>query len=490
MKQYTRIIPVTGLAAAILLGGSLSAMETTPERTGMRDQTRHSQQSDRNVERSADRSSDRTSTEEAYAHRVAASKVLGMNIDSTSDDKIGEIDEIYIDFDSGEVLAMVVSTGGFLGMGQNQTLISPEDLRFNEDRTLMHADLSKDQIRTAPRYRKGETAGLDQVRPLGKTAAAWDRRSDRTETRSGAGYGQTASDRRATGDERAERTDRNSDVGFRESDRTGTRAAAADRRTTQDRIDRQDRQEGTRAQDRGLAVSDLIGMSVENRQGESVGKINEVYLDLEDREVIGVVVSTGGFLGMGDRKTLFGLREMSIDHRNEKVVLDYNRDQIRGFPEYKANEQSVFTSLRERMDRHAPRASSQDTRTQTDRSLAAQSRDGVRTDSRDDGVRTEARNVGSAALGRSSDKTVFDQGNSSEDIAMTSSIRTAIREDQALSSRANNVTIITKDGKVVLRGEVDSTSEKTTVEGIAQNKAGRRNVTSELTVRGGERGSQ
>jgi sporulation protein YlmC with PRC-barrel domain len=431
MKNYIRIIPLTGLAAAIALGGSLSAAETAPKGASMKDKQRQSQQSARYVDQ----------TDQADSRPMTASEVLGMNIDTIANEKIGEIDEIFIDSHTGEVLAMVVSTGGFLGMGQQQSLISPEDLRFNDGRTHMQTDISKDQIQAAPTYQKGETAGLDKVRPLGKSAADWDMRKDRqarAEMRPAAAHGQKASYRATTGQARNER-------------------------------ERANRLEGVQPDSRGLAVSELIGMSVENRQGESVGNVDEVYLDLEKREVVGVVVSTGGFLGMGDTKTLFGLREMSFDPKNEKVILEYSRDQIRGFPAFKTDDQSVFADLRERMGRLGTRVSNY-----------ISGDDNARTD-----ARTDARTVG-----RLSDKTVFDQGNSSEEIAMTASIRTAIREDDSLSRRANNVTIITQKGKVVLRGEVDSAAEKTTVEGIARNKAGRQNVTSELIVRGGEQANK
>lgn len=424
MKNYYRFIPITGFAAAIALGGPLNAAGTSYESTNKKDK-------DRQIERSS-RSYDKS--DHANSRPMNASAILGMDINTADDETIGEIDEIFIDSNTGEVLAVVVSTGGFLGMGQEHTLIALEDLRFNADRTLMQTDISEDQLRSAPRYKAGETANFDRVHPLGKARSNWDTREERADKRPDANLKKNVSDRPETAEMRKEMH-------------------------KEMRNERTNRLDGVQQNARGLALSDLVGMTVENRQGEAVGQVDEVFIDLEKREVVGVVVSTGGFLGMGDRKNLFGIKEMVIDSTNENIVLDYSRDQIREFPEYKQDEQSVFADLGDRMDRLAPRGNRHSSRTPADMQ------------------RSEARNEG-----YTSDKTVFNQGNSSDEIAMTAAIRTAILEDSALSSRADNVTIITEKGKVVLRGKVNSESEKKSIESIAHEKAGRQNVTSELVV--------
>ncbi len=399
MKNYIKYIPRTAFAAAMVLGVSLSAEEAASQGTGMRDQQRQNQQPDRATDEKA---TERT-VKQAGSHPMMASKVLGMNIDTAGNEKIGEIDEIYVDTNTGEVLALVVSTGGFLGIGQQQSLISPEDLRLNAERTVLHTDITKEQIREAPRYEKGETTGFDQVRPMGANASDWEERRAQRTDRTGAGQevgdrratGQDRtqdtdrkvggqSDRQTTGQERTQATDRNEGdrnvadrqvtgeartQGMdRDLDRQSDRRATGedrtertdrnigqnvgDRQTTgQERTERSDWSEGEQSKGHGLAISELQDMSVENRQGDSVGDVNEIYIDPENWELVGVVLSTGGFLGIGDRKTLFGLQEMSFDPSNESAVLDYNRDQIREFPEFVEDDQSVFENLRERMGR-------------------------------------------------------------------------------------------------------------------------------------------
>jgi hyperosmotically inducible periplasmic protein len=74
------------------------------------------------------------------------------------------------------------------------------------------------------------------------------------------------------------------------------------------------------------------------------------------------------------------------------------------------------------------------------------------------------------------------QSNQSSDIAITRNIRRALMKDKSLSLEAHNVTIITKGGKVTLKGRVESAAEKQTVESAASNVAGVGNVENQLTT--------
>lgn len=74
------------------------------------------------------------------------------------------------------------------------------------------------------------------------------------------------------------------------------------------------------------------------------------------------------------------------------------------------------------------------------------------------------------------------QSNHSSDIDITRNIRRALIKDKSLSVGAHNVTIITRAGKVTLKGRVESNAEKQTVESAATNVAGPGNVEDQLTT--------
>ena len=81
-----------------------------------------------------------------------------------------------------------------------------------------------------------------------------------------------------------------------------------------------------------------------------------------------------------------------------------------------------------------------------------------------------------------SSKTAFDQGESEADRNITAAIRKQVVDDDALSTNAHNVKIITQQGIVTLRGPVDSTEEKQTIANLARQAPGVRRVDDQLEV--------
>jgi hyperosmotically inducible protein len=78
-------------------------------------------------------------------------------------------------------------------------------------------------------------------------------------------------------------------------------------------------------------------------------------------------------------------------------------------------------------------------------------------------------------------KTPLDQNENQPDIDITANIRKQV-VDTKMSIAAQNVKIITQDGKVTLRGPVKSADEKKQVEDIAHSVAGADKVDSQLEV--------
>jgi osmotically-inducible protein OsmY len=74
------------------------------------------------------------------------------------------------------------------------------------------------------------------------------------------------------------------------------------------------------------------------------------------------------------------------------------------------------------------------------------------------------------------------QGNSEADRKMTQEIRRAIQKEKSLSTYGHNVKVITKDGKVTLKGPVKSAQEKQQIGKVAGKVAGMDRVTNKLEV--------
>jgi sporulation protein YlmC with PRC-barrel domain len=58
-----------------------------------------------------------------------ASKLMGVNVYNTQNEKIGDINEILLD-PAGKVSGVVIGVGGFLGMGEHDVLVKMDKIKF------------------------------------------------------------------------------------------------------------------------------------------------------------------------------------------------------------------------------------------------------------------------------------------------------------------------------------------------------------------------
>lgn len=95
----------------------------------------------------------------------------------------------------------------------------------------------------------------------------------------------------------------------------------------------------------------------------------------------------------------------------------------------------------------------------------------------------EPNNTGRNAQDRAENAlTAEDQGGSEADRELTASVRRAITANDQLSVDGKNIKIITRDGKVTLRGPVQSAQERSAIESIVR-QAGVTSFENELEVK-------
>ncbi len=83
----------------------------------------------------------------------------------------------------------------------------------------------------------------------------------------------------------------------------------------------------------------------------------------------------------------------------------------------------------------------------------------------------------------SSALTPMDQSNDPRDIKIVAAIRGAITDDSTLSTNAQNLKVVVRQGAVTLRGPVNNMSEKSRIEQIAKNTQGVVRVDSQINVK-------
>jgi len=88
-----------------------------------------------------------------------------------------------------------------------------------------------------------------------------------------------------------------------------------------------------------MAASALIGTKVRNAGKESIGKVNEIYLD-KDGKVTDVVISVGGFLGVGSKDVAVKWSDLTFGQEDSSVVLttSLTKDALMALPDYTKSE--------------------------------------------------------------------------------------------------------------------------------------------------------
>lgn len=81
-----------------------------------------------------------------------------------------------------------------------------------------------------------------------------------------------------------------------------------------------------------LSASTIIGDQVVNPQGEDLGKLEEIMLDLDTGQVAYAVLSFGGFLGMGDKLFAIPWEAMMVDEEHERLILDIDKETLKNAP--------------------------------------------------------------------------------------------------------------------------------------------------------------
>jgi len=81
-----------------------------------------------------------------------------------------------------------------------------------------------------------------------------------------------------------------------------------------------------------MAADTLEGNRVVNLNGEDLGKITDIMLDVQRGRIAYAVMSVGGFLGIGDKLFAVPWSAMSLDVDRKCFVLDANKDRLEAAP--------------------------------------------------------------------------------------------------------------------------------------------------------------
>lgn len=81
-----------------------------------------------------------------------------------------------------------------------------------------------------------------------------------------------------------------------------------------------------------MGADTLIGNDVFNRNGESLGDIKELMIDMATGQIAYAVMSFGGFLGMGDKLFAVPWQALVLDTTNKRFTLGVSKEALKDAP--------------------------------------------------------------------------------------------------------------------------------------------------------------
>lgn len=81
-----------------------------------------------------------------------------------------------------------------------------------------------------------------------------------------------------------------------------------------------------------MGADTLMGEDVSNAQGEDLGDIKEIMLDMQTGEIAYAVLSFGGLMGMGTKLFAVPWQALQLDTTNKRFILDVPKDKLEQAP--------------------------------------------------------------------------------------------------------------------------------------------------------------
>ena len=191
--------------------------------------------------------------------QVRATDLKNMKVVDPQGKEIGEISEVVVDLQSGRVHAAVLEFGGIMGVGEKQFAFSPKELQVGKSGNQLALDIDKQKLENRQGFAKNQWPAMGDD--------YWGRVGGQAST--GAGRKQSQGGQNL------------------------------------------------------MRVSEVIGKEVQDRQGQDVGEVRDMVLDLRGGQIRNVVldVEDGGRATVQPKSLSMGT--------GDKLVTSMDREQLR-----------------------------------------------------------------------------------------------------------------------------------------------------------------
>jgi sporulation protein YlmC with PRC-barrel domain len=276
-----------------------------------------------------------------------ASNLIGETVyNGTGDDaeNIGEVNDLVISED-GNVEAIVVGVGGFLGIGEKNVALKFDTVEWAErdgDRWIVVATTEDDLKaleafdRNAYGQEQSDQMASGQTTTTGgmsQDTAAQDGTQQQDAAAPAASGTTTAVVPAPTAGEATQDTAANQP------------AAGATDNTQTAAIDRNSLKEVDMGQ---MSAENLVGTTVYGANDENIGEVGDVVLS-QDGKVDAIIIDVGGFLGMGEKPVAVGMDNLQfLSDENNRMYLytNFSKEQL---DQAQAYDEAAYAQSRDQM---------------------------------------------------------------------------------------------------------------------------------------------
>lgn len=261
-------------------------------------------------------------------------------------DNVGEINDVILGRD-GQIKAVVLGVGGFLGIGEKSVAVPMQDVKFVKSGDgagdfFLVVNANKDLLTQAPAYVSVEDKA-DEQQAAADNATTADPAAVPADTTAATDTTMTAPADTTTAMDTTTATPTDDVAQPDPSTTASTTADSATQTMTDDNRARLVRPEVTRdgykaAEAAEITADKLEGARVYGPNDEDVGEVNRLIMGTNG-QVERVVLDVGGFLGLGERQIAVTPDELNIvrtdDGTDFRVFIDANQANLKAQPEYK-----------------------------------------------------------------------------------------------------------------------------------------------------------
>jgi sporulation protein YlmC with PRC-barrel domain len=270
-----------------------------------------------------------------------ASKLLGFpvyNAAGNDAEQLGEINDIVIG-ESGEVSAVIIGVGGFLGVGEKNVAVNYEDLKWvvaedNTERLVLEVDRAALETAAAVELVDDEPADTAMAPADQPVAPGESLDADATDTATAPAPAEPVVEGEPT--ETAEApADPNAAPADDAALETGTVPADPNATTAMDPIDRDvlvDLDELT------LTAEELTGTNVYGPDDQHIGVVGDLVLGDDGKAIDALIIDFGGFLGIGTKEVAVAFENLDFradeNGNNRYLLLNVTREQMEAAPAF------------------------------------------------------------------------------------------------------------------------------------------------------------